>query len=688
MWFELLLATLLCACVLYVPGFLFARALRMRRFDAVAVAPLFSVALLVAEGIVAHKAGVVMPAYALPLVALGICLACLVVSRVVARPAAPRGAHVWHSPEAESVSTRCCQGAGKQVLLYVGVALFVTVIVFLTAIDGPDSFSRSDDTAFHIAVIRGFLDSGSYSILNCSSFLDHGIAGGYYPGAWYVVAAVVASVFGDSVSLANNATIVVTMVLVFPLVMLFFFRQFFPGNTRLAYAGALVTPAFCGFPWGFLVFGQLFGNLLSWIFVMVALVFLARAIDARGAGSRARWVVCLVIALPVIAAAQPNGVFTFGIIAVAYTAWRIFFEPNAEHATFSRARILGVIGLVVAACVVWVGFYFAPPLQAVVEYETPATLSLAEGIASGLTFMFSTHGGIQPFLSVVVLLGIIRTCRKGHRRYLWMTAAFACAMLIYFVDVGTDWPIKHLLAGFWYSDYRRTGAMAALFAIPLAAMGLLWLIDACLALARRLRGGNKLGTVGVRVVASAVVVVMLVCQFAPLHVYFSEKRDIRMGLMTVRNQLTTNYSWQIGFTAEEDAFVQKVKDIVPEGALVVNLPNDGSCWSYGVEGLDTYWRRCVKNGVGSSDQDKLLRLHMKELSTSEDVQQAVSDLNIQYVLLLDYAGADNRTMVEKRYEAKDWVGIEEITDDTPGFTVVLSEGDMRLYAIDRSYVAE
>lgn len=686
MWLELILAILLCLCVLYGPGYLFARALHLDRFDALAAAPLFSVAALVALGIGAHMAGLSIPAYVLPLGGAVLCLVCLVVSRLVVRPAPAHGAHAATGKATQILGGT--EGVWKQALLYMGVALFVTVVVFLTAIDGPDSFSRSDDTAYHIAVIRGFLDSGTYSILNCSSFLDHGISGGYYPAAWHVVVAVVASAFSDSVSIACNAAIVATMVCMFPLVMLLFFRQTFPANERLVYAGALVVPAFCGFPWGFLVFGQLFGNLLSWIFVMLALVFLARAIDAESAGSRARWIACLVIAMPTIAAAQPNGVFTFGILAVAYAAWRIFFVPNAERATFSKARLAGVIGLLVGACVVWVAFYLAPPLQTVVEYETPATLSMAEGIASGLTFMFSTHGGIQPFLSVVVLLGIIRTCRKGNRRYLWMTAAFICAMFIYFIDVATDWPIKHLLAGFWYSDYRRTGAMAALFAIPLAAMGLLWLFDGVLAFVRRLRGGHEVGKIGTRVVAGVVIAVMLACQFAPLHVYFSEKRDIRMGLMTVRYQLSTNYSWSIGFTAEEDAFIKQVKGTVPEGALVVNLPNDGSCWSYGIEGLDTYWRRCVKNGVGTSDQDKTLRLHLKELTTSEEVQQVVSDLNVQYVLLLDYAGESNRTMVEKRYEAEDWVGIEEITDDTPGFTLVLSEGDMRLYEVDRSYVAE
>ena len=33
------------------------------------------------------------------------------------------------------------------------------------------------------------------------------------------------------------------------------------------------------------------------------------------------------------------------------------------------------------------------------------------------------------------------------------------------------------------------------------------------------------------------------------------------------------------------------------------------------------------------------------------------------------------------YEISDWEGIDSVTDETPGFTPILSEGDMRLYKI-------
>ena len=37
--------------------------------------------------------------------------------------------------------------------------------------------------------------------------------------------------------------------------------------------------------------------------------------------------------------------------------------------------------------------------------------------------------------------------------------------------------VKQVLSGFWYTDYYRTGAMTALFAIPLASLGFVQLVD-------------------------------------------------------------------------------------------------------------------------------------------------------------------------------------------------------------------
>lgn len=48
------------------------------------------------------------------------------------------------------------------------------------------------------------------------------------------------------------------------------------------------------------------------------------------------------------------------------------------------------------------------------------------------------------------------------------------------------------------------------------------------------------------------------------------------------------------------------------------------------------------------------------------------------------SGADHASGLRTkgyRYKPEDWAGIESVTDETPGFEVVLADGDMRLYKI-------
>ena len=67
--------------------------------------------------------------------------------------------------------------------------------------------------------------------------------------------------------------------------------------------------------------------------------------------------------------------------------------------------------------------------------------------------------------------------------------------------------------------------------------------------------------------------------------------------------------------------------------------------------------------------------------SSEEVQRLVNDLDARYVLMLDVQGSDHRTTTTIRYKEENWRGIETIDEQTPGFKLLLSEDDMRLYEI-------
>lgn len=222
--------------VLYVPGYLVGRGLRLDRFASVAVAPAFSVFALVALGVVLFAVGITCSAWVLLLACVVLCLLVFAVCGSVRRA---KGGTACSNPSALG-------DVRLQVALYVGVAVFVAALVFLHAMGDPASFSRNDDTTVHLSVVRGFLDSGTYSTLNVTKYLDLGEAGGYYPAAWHVVAAVVASFVGNEVALATNAMILVTCTVVLPLGVLCLMRALFPDNKLVVCGGSLFSAAFAG----------------------------------------------------------------------------------------------------------------------------------------------------------------------------------------------------------------------------------------------------------------------------------------------------------------------------------------------------------------------------------------------------------------------------------------------------------
>ena len=664
MWLTFALAICLGVVVLYVPGYLVGRAVSLERFASVAVAPAFSVAALVILGIVLNAAHVRCDGWMLLLACAALCL---LVYGVCCGLCGLRGC------DGRTYSSRnAVDSKWVLVALYVGVAAVVSLVVFVHAMGDPVSFSRNDDTTVHLSVVRGFLDSGTFSTLNVTKYLDLWESGGYYPAAWHVVTAVVASLVGNQVALATNAMIFVVCVFVLPVGVLYLLRQLFPDNKLALYAGSLFSVAFCGCPWGFVVFGQLLSNLLSFALIPGALGLLIGGLNVSGP-SKSGFAVVYTCSMISVALSQPNGAFTLGIWSVAFAVSFLWGRHSDGRCSGKRAAII----LCLVACAAWVLLFIAPPLQGVVTYSWKPTLSIPKAIVAGLLFMFTNREGVQPFLTVLVLLGIAKTLKDRSLR--WLSVSYITAFSFYVIDVATDGFVKQLLTGFWYTDYYRTGAMTALFAIPLAVLGFAWLVKLGTSLLGKTRLGRQ-GSCGSRAMAVVLVVLLAVCQFAPVRFAFG-KTDVRPGLMKIHAEVGSRYSWEKGLTSEEDEFVKRVMSIAGRDC-VVNVPSDGSCWSYGVEGINTMFRRSATAGPsGSEPYATVLRTKLCDYAASDEVRDAVEETGARYVMLLDDKSCDDRTVVKLRYKEEDWVGIESIAQDTPGFTLVLSEGDMRLYQI-------
>lgn len=215
--------------------------------------------------------------------------------------------------------------------------------------------------------------------------------------------------------------------------------------------------------------GQLLPNMISFMMVPLALSSFIEALSIHRLQDKAKLLLASAICLCAIAIAQPNGAFAFGMLAVLYAISRVFYEPGAQHALIDKKRIFIAAAIFAAACVLWGVMHLAPFMQSVVTYVRAASLTPFQAVVSGLLSMFSVRQGVQPFVSLMIVVGVVYTFR--HRRHLWLTIAYAAVLIFYMICTTTEGPVKQILTGFWYTDYNRVGTMAALFAIPLAAVG-------------------------------------------------------------------------------------------------------------------------------------------------------------------------------------------------------------------------
>ena len=122
---------------------------------------------------------------------------------------------------------------------------------------------------------------------------------------------------------------------------------------------------------------------------------------------------------------------------------------------------------------------------------------------------------------------------------------------------------------------------------------------------------------------------------------------------------------------------------MPEGELVLNMPYDGSVFAYAADDLDVAFDAF---GRESTPDEELLRQGVCDIATNETVASAAEHAGIRYVLQLDQGQGDqgfseDASLYLLGYVPEEWEGITSITDETPGFEVVLAEGDMRLYRI-------
>ena len=586
----------------------------------------------------------------------------------------------------------------------VGAVLYCAI--YLSALPALNSVPEDYDNIFHFNLVRSFVDSGSWSLLNSSIYLDtagvypapFSAEGKYYPAAWHVLCALPVSIFGADVGIVANALNLVLIVCAFAPAMFVFLSCLFKSDQAKLALGVVVVFAFGAFPWVLLTFWPLYPNLISMMLVpLVCAAFLALTEHDASSLKRIGYAALAIIGVCTQAFSQPNSVFVDAVILapyVIYAATKAFSArgrrcesvsdvsctddegdpratklPGAKRSWLFGCAITGLI------LVIWFALTQAPFMQRVVNFYTAPLMAPVQALASSLSLSLAINSP-QYALGLLVFAGAAYISIRD-RSLIWLLVSYLVSLFLFVVaaSFGDVW-IKHFLTGFWYTDSYRVASIVPIVGIPLALLGLYAICAFLVDLATKIAPSvaKFKGAIGcfLSFLVAGAIYVPGVLGSADSNV-FKFLRFASTDAVVAENR--------VAYSDAEKDFVEQAKQIVGNDAVVLNNPFDGSMVAYGLSGLPVYNRsRTNYDSASESRESAVFREHLDELAVNEEVQDAIDAVGAEYVLSLDKS-ANRMKILFYHYDRDAWSGFTQLSDETPGLELVLSDGGMKLYKI-------
>lgn len=691
MWFVYLAAVLLAVILLYLPGFILLMSISLGVVASICVAPVASIALYSSVELLLYCIGISSNQ-----ISVGISCACILILAILFAKIFSPKLHVTEN-EALMRSGSCSNQSRKAdiplLALYVCVGVFAVFFFIVLPLDGPESFFQGWDNLHHLGNTKAFVDSSDWNPLFSSRYSPGDIepydtARSFYPSAYHVLCAAISTIIGAAVPTAINAVNTVLIGVVFATSMFFLMRTLFENNSVVLLGSifALGTPA-C--PWDYLIYGPLFPNLMSMVLIPICMslfIVTMRSFSSGAYRHLIRWAICFLLGIIAVAFSHPNGIFTLILVLAPYLAFWIWDELKLRGKSTSYLVMMqGIYWFLLAS--VWCLCREIPAFQSIVNTTWDPIVDIPTAISNCILLNFFNHPS-QPILAclfVVGFIGILR-CDPDNR---WILVSYIVASFVYVVDAATEGEIKQVLAGYWYTDYHRTAPIVALLALIIAALGasmVLNFIQRSIVEASHCQNDCSSQTIR-RVCSCCFSALLFIVTFFDPTPLGPIGTDLQTPFGYQRQEFSNQYNVELIYydvlTAREQEFCNRAMSIIPEGSLIINSPNDGSVFMYPLYGADIYYRSCIVPSHDSEyEASRLIRLELDEFAHSPSVQQAVREIGAEYLIQLDYGVNPEEFRINYGvYNSEDWVGIESVCEETPGFELVLSDGDMRLYKI-------
>lgn len=694
---DFFLCLLLFVLITYIPGIIVLRSLKLDAITAISFAPVPCIALYALIPVIYHLVDIKCTWTNIVIPSLAICLISWIATTAYTR---------LHFISRTSNYNKKYEWI--TLVLYLITGITTCFLIFVLNLNGVNAFDAKHDNITHYNTIRSFIDSGIWSSTAISSYNATGLEIAplqnttFYPSAWHSLVSIIVSILGCEITIAVNAVNAAIIGIVFPLSVYAFLRKLFPNELLIWIAGAFVSLAFTAFPWALLIKGPLYSNILAYsilpsIFSLVITLFN----ENKSIHSPHKALSVLIIGLISFLAlgfSQPNSIFVLLLFCFFYFGPILKKKIQSALREKTYSQLFNSFGfyIIYSSCAILIWIFLTmlplPSLDYVVHYENIGDINLTPSSSAFSTLSFAFF--LTPPQWTLVVVASIGSIFLFIRKRGWIIWLAAYMLFLYFISRFMLGFPKILITGIWYNDPWRLAACATLFLIPIVCVGIAVIINGlsiCLSKIecsffknkssskeQAIKSAQRICTIGVLLIFSIV-------NYYPNYQevgYSNINHVTSFGYLEQRIAQAYGKNAEQVYSKEEREFVQKALEVIPKNAVVINQPNDGSVFAYGLDGMNTYFRSIILEGL--NDRATTIRAKLNQINSNDKVAEAVDSMHGSYVLLLD----QDKSLSEGSYlheytegKRQKWRGINNINDDTPGFEVVLAENDMRLYKI-------
>lgn len=652
-WTSLIPMILVGSGFVLVPGFFMAWALRLPFHQRVSCAPLLSLSLVAVTAVVAGllKIRWSVPTFLL-LSALAICAVWGIAKWI---------SHVFAPPDIHLVSRRTIVAAlsgailgGLSICLHLKQAIIV-----------PDSYSQSYDNIFHLNAIRYIAQQGDASSLTLGSLAGTPGTFSFYPAGWHDFVSLIYFVFPHSIPAATNAATFVVAALVWPLSMAGLAIRINRTSAVFAGSAGALSGAFLAFPGLLLKWGILYPNLLGLAILPSFLVIVMDLISTISRGnlrSLPILVLTTVITGAGLALAHPNSVTSAAVLILPLCVGRLLFHTSFNSPIISSTELHGskasrrsLLLLVVLMCItIWA--FLRPPAAA---STWPPTLRQSYAVGEFLTNAFQANE-VQLLASILVVVGAISCARRKESR--WLTWSWALVGFLWVVVSSFEqgW-VRNALTGPWYNDSNRLAALTIIVSLPLAAQGMTCITDALNRFVTSTSVSDHLhNRLRILITILAIAASVALC-WTP---------SIQQATLSIRHEFTRSKD-SLLITDDEQAVLDHIDNYVPQNAIIIVNPWQGSALAYALED-----RKVTSYHSLSAPLPEYLPIlsDLRNADTDPSVCRAIESTDAIYLLQFD------DTMNIGKDFTREYKGLQDVVG-THIVTPVFTSGDVGLYRV-------